>query len=166
MKKILTALLFIMVSHIGYSQAYDTTAPYKKDKHIPAFQILQTDSTWFKSTKLPKNKPVVIVYFSPECSHCQIEAEKIASHMEELKNAFFVMVSYHTPAEIKAFAEKYKLAGFSNVVFGRDTAYFLPSFFRVKFTPFIAVYNKKGELTKTYEMGVEAEELVKVVNGE
>jgi hypothetical protein len=47
---------------------------------------------------------------------------------------------------------------------GRDTEYYLPSFYRVQYTPFIAFYNKKGLLAKTFEMGAGAPALIKLLN--
>lgn len=165
MQKILLAfLLLFMTGNYVHAQAYDTTAPFRKHPELPIFKILQPDSTWFTDAQIPKHRPVVIVYFSPECGHCQVEAEDLAKHMAELNKAFFVMVSFHSPSDIGKFAEKYKLAGLDNVRFGRDTEYNLPSFYRVQYTPFIAVYNKDRILVKTFDMGAGAEKLSELIN--
>jgi thioredoxin-related protein len=164
MKKYVLLIAFSIGAFISQAQDYDTTAPYKKNPAIPSFKILQPDSTWFTDFDLPKNKMVIIMYFSPECGHCQLEAEDIVKHKEELKNAFFLLVSYHTPKEIGDFAHKYKLDKFPSLRMGRDTEYNLPSFFRVQYTPFLAVYNKKGLLVKTFEMGAGSDALIKLLN--
>jgi len=58
--------------------SFDTIPPYKKDKRLPAFQIQLVDSTLFSKAQLPKNKNyTVIVYFSPDCGHCQHEAKEL-----------------------------------------------------------------------------------------
>ncbi|BAV08622.1 AhpC/TSA family protein [Filimonas lacunae] len=166
MQKIILAFLLLFVSHsFVNAQAYDTTAQYKKHPGLPVFQILQSDSTWFTDAQLPKDRPIVIIYFSPECGHCQTEAEDLVKHMEQLKSAFFVMVSFHSPADIGKFAEKYKLANLDNVRLGRDVQYYLPTFYHVQYTPFIAVYDKKRQLLKTFEMGAGFEKLNPLING-
>jgi thiol-disulfide isomerase/thioredoxin len=162
-------LLLTTLPIIGFSQEnnYDTTAPYLKTKKIPDFSILDcritTDSIWINNNALPKNKSVVFIYFSPECSHCELETEEIKKHMDSLKNATFVFVSYHPIEKIKAFYNKYDLGKYSNVMMGRDLKYFIPSFFRVEFTPFVAVYTPQGNFLKAYKQGADMTELIGLV---
>lgn len=138
----------------------DTIPPYKKSLHIPAFRILQTDSTtWFTKEELPKSDYTIVVYFSPDCGHCQYEAKEFVKNMDSLKNTFMVWVSYKSISEIREFYHYYGLDQFSNLRMGRDPMYAVPSFYQVKFTPFIAVYNKRGMFVKAYESGVEMAEL-------
>jgi len=147
-----------------YAQSYDSTPPYQKDSLIPAFSILQTDSTWFNKEALPGNKPVVIIYFNPECGHCQLTAHEFDQKKNKLKNVFFIWVTYDTSfKEIKSFAAEYKLLDEKNIRIGRDPKYFVPSFYRVKFTPFMAVYGKNGKLVKTYETGTDPDTIVKLL---
>ncbi len=163
MKQLLVAaLLSITFCSTKAQVMYDTLPPYKKTNIIPAFKILQTDSTWFTKSELPKNRPIVIIYFSPDCGHCQLTAKELVKDMDKLKNIFFIMISYHTPDEIKKFAKDYKLNHFTNVKFGRDPAYFIPAFYRVKFTPFMAAYNKKGKLLQAWDQGTDPETLIKL----
>ena len=161
MKKLV--VLFIVVLKINSIQAqdYDTVPPYEKDSfHIPSFTVLQTDSVFINDKKIPKDKPVVIIYFSPECGHCQITADEFSKKMKEMKNIFFVWVSYYPLPEIKEFAKKFNLQQFNNIIIGRDPNYAIPSYFRVKFTPFMAVYNKEHHLIQTYQQGTEADTLI------
>lgn len=148
----------------------DNDAPYKKEPKIPAFNIQLGDSTWFTREMLPKTgyDYTYIIYFSPDCGHCQHEAKEIVKHMDSLSNAFFVFVGFKPLDEIQGFAAYYGLNAFKNVKVGRDPTYFVPSFYRVTRTPFIVCYNKKGLLDKVYDPETtdvpEAEELVQYVN--
>ncbi len=169
MKSIILLLLTTLPIN-GFSQEnnYDTIAPYLKTKKIPEFSVLnckstKTDSVWINNKTLPKEKPVVFIYFSPECSHCELETEEIKKHMDSLKNATFVFVSYHPIEKIKAFYDKYDLGKYSNVMMGRDLKYFIPSFFRVEFTPFVAVYAPQGNFLKAYKQGAVMTELIGLV---
>lgn len=164
MKQIVLAILSVIIlNSLEAQQVYDTTAPFRKTKTIPDFKILQTDSTWFTNKQIPANEPVVIVYFSPECGHCQLTAQDFVREMDKLKNVFFVWTSYHSVADIKQFAKEYKLDRYKNVVLGRDPNYFLPSFYRVKFTPFMAVYGKNGKLIETFDQGTGPDTIAKLV---
>ncbi|MEP6465802.1 MAG: thioredoxin domain-containing protein [Parafilimonas sp.] len=162
MKKILLFFFIVIATTYSvYAQDYDTNPAYQKDSlHIPAFTVLQTDSVYTNDKKIPNDKPVVIIYFSPECGHCQITADEFSKRMADMKDIYFVWVSYYPLPEIKTFAKKFNLQQFNNIIIGRDENYTIPTYFRVKFTPFMAVYNKEHHLIKTYDQGTEADTLI------
>ncbi|MEP6683681.1 MAG: thioredoxin domain-containing protein, partial [Parafilimonas sp.] len=144
MKKILLLILIAAQISLVHAQDYDTIPPYQKDSlHIPNFTVLKIDSVYANDRMIPKDKPVIIIYFSPECGHCQITADEFSKRMAEMKDFYFVWVSYYPLPEIKEFAKKFNLQQFTNIIIGRDENYTIPSYYRVKFTPFMAVYNKE-----------------------
>jgi thiol-disulfide isomerase/thioredoxin len=164
MKEILFLFFIALKISAAHAQDSDTIPPYEKDSlHIPAFTILQTDSSFINDKKIPNNKPVVIIYFSPECGHCQITADEFSKRMADMKDFYFVWVSYYPLPEIKEFAKKFNLQQFNNIIIGRDPNYTIPSYFRVKFTPFMAVYNKEHHLIQTYGQGTEADTLINLL---
>ncbi len=165
-------IAFLMLLFAGMAQAQtqtqeqadnDTMPPYKKTTRIPQFDILRPDSTWFTNKELPAGKPLVIIYFSPDCGHCQLTAQEFVKDMDKLKNTELLWVSYHTPQQIKEFSETYKLSGYDNVVVGRDPNYKIPAFYRVQFTPFMAVYDKKGIFLKAYQQGTDPATIAKLI---
>src|SRR3954451_14553073 len=165
MKKLLsmfTIILFVFAAH-AQTDNIDTVPPYQKTNKIPEFAILKTDSTWFTNKQLPDNKPTVIIYFSPDCGHCQMTAQEFVKDMDKLKNVELVWVSYHTPQQIEDFAEAYKLKQFSNVVLGRVPNYKIPVFYKIQFTPFMAVYDKKGNFLNAYPQGTNPDAIAKLI---
>ena len=187
MKKILLASLLLSINFFSFCQnkkptdikpipvvVKDSLPKYAKDKVIPGFKFLidvkkdeatgKLDSTWFANENLPNKRPIVIIYFSPECSHCHHEMKEIIKNMDSLKNAFFVLVSYHNLDSIKGFETKYNTRSFQNMVIGRDTKYFLPVYYDIKFTPFMAVYDTQKNFVKAYDMGANMHELIQLVN--
>ncbi len=166
MKKLIAMLmvLFVGAAHAQTSNENDTVPPYKKTTKIPEFAILQPDSTWFTNKQLPENKPLVIIYFSPDCGHCQMAAGEFVKGMDKLKGVELVWVSYHSPDQIKEFADAYKLSQYSNVVMGRDPNYKIPVFYKIQFTPFMAVYDKKGTFLQAYQQGTTPDTIAKLIN--
>ena len=161
MNYILTILFGILFTNNVQAQSND--APYLKDKKTPIFSIMSVKGKEVTEKKLPSNyKYTCFIIFSPDCSHCQTEAEDINQNMAKLKNMFFVWASYREMADIKKFAAKYKLNQHANVVVGQDPTFTLPSFFRPKMTPFVAIY-KNGRLLKVYEQGAKVSELVDII---
>lgn len=164
MKKIFFLIIIAIKINAVSAQDFDTIPPYQKDSlHIPAFTVLKTDSLYTSDKVIPKDKPVVIIYFSPECGHCQITADEFSKKMKDMRDIYFVWVSYYPLPEVKAFAKKFNLQQFTNLVIGRDENYAIPSYYRVKFTPFMAVYNKEHHLIQTYQQGTDADTLIKLL---
>ncbi len=64
--------------------------------------------------------------------------------------------------EMNAFAKKYQLTGLNNVVIGKDIYYLLPPFYDVKNLPFMAFYNKKGDLISVFEGGMAIEKVIEL----
>jgi len=168
MKKLLLLLFVAAKTILVHAQDdYDTIPPYQKDSlHLPKFTVLKTDSTYANDMKIPAGKPVVIVYFTPTCGHCQIAAEEFSKKMKDMRDIFFVWVSYSPLPEIKEFANKFSLQQFNNIIIGRDPNYAIPSYFRVKFTPYMAVYNKEQHLIETYGQGTEADTIIALLKNE
>jgi thiol-disulfide isomerase/thioredoxin len=143
----------------------DQGAPYTLDKHIPEFFIESVTGKPITKKDLPSNyKYTCIIIFSPDCSHCEHEASQLNENADKLKNVFFVWDSYREMDLIKKFATKYNLEGKPNVIIGRDPGFTIPSFFRPRMTPFVALY-KNGEFVKVWEQGVEPDELIKITQG-
>jgi cytochrome oxidase Cu insertion factor (SCO1/SenC/PrrC family) len=169
MKRI-SFLLFILLSALSLSAQTETSPPppYKNDPNIPAFIIQQPDSSWFSAEQLPKYEYTAIVYFSPSCGHCQITARDLVKNMDSLKNVFFVFVSYNPLNEIKEFYNYYGLNVFPNVRIGRDPKYFIPAFFRVEATPFVAVYDANRKLVQVFDPpnknAMEAADLIALIH--
>jgi len=143
----------------------DPNAPYMKDKHLPSFSITTVDGKELTNKDLPtKYKYTCIIIFSPDCSHCEHEAEELNKNADKFKNVLFIWDSYREMENIKKFATKYKLAGQPNVIIGRDPAFTIPTFFRPRMTPFVALYDK-GNFVKAWDQGVEPYELIKITQG-
>lgn len=164
MKQISILFFFVLSAAFTNAQTKDSLPPYLQDPVIiPPFTIQLTDSSTFSKKDLPKKKYIVITYFNPECGHCQDEATALAKNMSKFKNVFFVMAAYKDLDLIKEFSEDFGLNKFTNIRIGRDTQYFLPTFYAVKSTPFTAVYDRKGRFVKAFENGYSPEDLEKLV---
>jgi len=143
----------------------DASAPYLKDKNIPTFSLTSIDGKEITNKDLPsKYKYTCIIIFSPDCSHCELEAAEIDKNADKFKNVLFIWDSYREMDLIKKFAAKYNLAGKPNMIIGRDGMYTIPTFFRPKMTPFVALY-ENGIFVKVWEQGVEPSELIKIIQG-
>ncbi len=162
---VLFSILFF-VPQLLQAQNPTPEAPYKRFPDVPPVEILLTDSaTIFKKADLDKKKPVLLVFFSPDCDHCIHETEAILANIQSLKNVQIVMASVLELHRIKGFAQKYNLSAYPNITVGRDKNFFLPGFFDASSVPVIALYDKKHRLVDAKEGGYPIDKIISLIGG-
>ena len=165
MKNWLLIVVLSCVFSSTFAQVDSTTPPYKKFPTLPPLQILLGDSTTrYTKENLPAKKPALILLFSPDCSHCQHEAEELVAHKEEIKDLQIVMITFHPLWQMNEFVKKYKLDELSNLVVGKDIYLLMPAFYAIHNLPFLAMYDKKGNLIKVFEGTMEINQLMETFN--
>jgi thioredoxin-related protein len=161
MKTIFSLIIFLFAAIFSFAQKDSTyPPPYRQVPTIPPFTILQADSsTVFKKSDLP-NKPLLIILFDPNCDHCQHETEEIIAHIEDFKKIQIVMVTNADFADLRKFYNNYELFKYKNIVAGVELKYFLATFFAIRNLPYLAMYNKKGDLITTFEGNMKVEKIL------
>jgi len=174
MKKMCLLFILISVTFCSFSQAdsakksssYNqqenvTLPPYKRFPTVPPLKLLLLDSTsYFTKNDLKKNKPVLIIVFNPDCEHCKHETEELLKNIDSLKNVQIIMATMMPFDLMKSFYENYDLQRFQNITVGKDVQYTLPSFYQMHFMPYLAMYDKKGNLLATFEGAMKIEDLI------
>ena len=152
--RLLTVLLACFLFSFVHAQknADDSLEASLRKKGIPTFDLLKTDSSSHitKADILPKHK-TLIIFFSPDCSHCQHQTEDIIAGMDSLKDVQIVMATYQPFETMVAFNQKYEIEKYSNIKMGRDVSYFFPPFYKMKSLPHLALYNDKGVYITGFE---------------
>jgi len=143
MKKIALLLFLLGVGLHSFSQT-DTTAPYWKEKLLPAFSLLDKDSVAFTQNTLKEEKQIIIMLFNPECDHCQKQLELLLS-IPEVAQAELVLSSIETIEKNNVFYKKNHLENYPFVHLGKDYKYLFGKYFRPTTIPVLAFYNKKRE---------------------
>lgn len=160
MKKILLFLSLIVMSGC-------VNAQNSKIGHIPAYHILTTDSVMATPANLKKNMPVMIIYFSPDCGHCQKMMYELKPKMSQLKHIQVVMVTWSKDYDIRGireFSRDFGLKNYHNFTVGTEGyTMFVQKYFDVKTTPFIAVYDKNGHLSQTLTKAPKTTDILKAV---
>jgi thioredoxin-related protein len=160
MKSFLLFLIFIGIT-ASASAAVDSIPAHLKGLRIPDFKLLLVDSvTNFYTENLDPEKNTLIMMFSPDCDHCQHQTEDIIKNMDAFKNTQIVMNTILPFSQLKEFYETYQLHRFKNIIMGRDVLFFFSPYYRAQFTPYLALYNKKGELLYTNDGQVKIETLI------
>ncbi|NML20973.1 redoxin domain-containing protein [Pseudoflavitalea sp. G-6-1-2] len=136
--------------------------PYKRFPSVPPIQLQQLDSSMLTKDKL-KKQPLILMFFSPTCDHCQHQIEEMVKNMDKLSQYQIVLASYSPKEEMEDFYKDYKLANYSNIKMGRDIKYLLPPFYDIRNLPYLALYNKKGDLITTFEGNVKVAKLLEAL---
>jgi thiol-disulfide isomerase/thioredoxin len=131
---------------------------------IPPYKILTTNDQTVTPANLVKNKPVMIIYFAPDCPHCQKLINDIKPSMAKFKNIQVIMITFTDIRMVKTFENDYGLKAYPNFVLGTEGyTYTVQRFYKLQHTPFVAIYNKGGQLVQTFEKQPEASDLLTAI---
>ncbi len=96
MKKLLFFISLIIAA--GCTNAQNSspaaTPPFHIPSAIPPYHILTTDSVYVTPANLKKHMATMIIYFSPDCSHCQHMMYEMKPQMKAFKNVQIVMITF------------------------------------------------------------------------
>jgi thioredoxin-related protein len=155
--------LFILFSLVMLAAC--TQAQNKHDiTYIPPFKILKADSTSFTPANLKKDKPVMIIYFSPDCTHCQHLVYEMKPKMKEFADVQIVMITFtdfNRLIMLKNFIRDFNMAKYPNITIGTEgRTYVVQQFYQVATTPYIAIYDHKGKLVRAFDKAPTMDELI------
>ncbi|TWJ02272.1 thioredoxin-like protein [Mucilaginibacter frigoritolerans] len=160
MKKLL--FFFGLIIAAGCANAQSTNPPsYTPPATIPPYHILTTDSVYNTPANLKKNKAVMIIYFSPDCSHCQHLMYELKPKMDDFKNVQVVMITFAEPLKAsQVFYRDFDLKKYPNFTVGTEGyTYVVQRFYQVRTTPYIALYDKNHKLVKYFDKAPKADEI-------
>jgi thiol-disulfide isomerase/thioredoxin len=134
------------------------SATHSQSNKVPPFKMIQADGKVFLAGNLPLGKPIVIIYFSPECEDCQ---QLIKELLNRINSASIAMITYQPKDKVKQFVSEYQLDKYSNIFIGtEEDSYFVGKYYKVGQLPFMALYNKNGDLIKIYNKEISIEDLL------
>jgi thiol-disulfide isomerase/thioredoxin len=148
---ILVAAALSMNAQTGSAAAPE--APYLRFPNVPPFKILKVDSSsYFTKEDLKKHKYTMVMYFSPTCDHCKHQTQDILADSKEFDEVEIVMATNQPFNEMKEFYTYYRIADHPNIKLGRDEKYTFPPFYKnMSSLPYLALYDKKGNLITTFQ---------------
>lgn len=106
-------------------------------------------------------KPIVIIYFHPECEHCRYEAAEIGQHAGDFEKCQLIMV---TPDDslprIEAFCEQYQLGEVDNIEILTDKHNRFREVFGKTAIPSVFIYNSGGKLVRVFSGETKTEAII------
>ena len=109
----------------------------------------------------------MIIYFSPDCSHCQHLMKEMKPEMKKFGDTQIIMITYIQPAmlkEIRDFSHEFGLNRNPNIIIGTEGYTLLVQrYYQIAITPFIAIYNREGSFVKSFATPPDMSELVTTI---
>lgn len=124
----------------------ETTVAVRND--LPNIPITTLDGTQLTTRNL-KGK-TILVFFQPQCDHCQREADQISKNLEEFKEFNMYFISSDNIPALEKFSRDYNLAGNANIHFTRTEGdHILKNLGPIE-TPSLYIYTAQGQLVKAF----------------
>lgn len=105
----------------------------------------------------------MIVYFSPDCSHCQDEAHRLERRLADFTNVRLIMLSAGGKEATLAFARDYRLDQRPGVRFYLDSRHQFWGTFGIRAYPIILLYDREGRLTDLFKGAASPDKLLRAL---
>ncbi|MDQ6904010.1 MAG: redoxin domain-containing protein [Bacteroidota bacterium] len=133
---------------------------------LPSFKMKFTNGQLFSDKDLSPNKPTVLIYFSPDCGHCQILTTEVLKKINAFKKVQIIMVTFLPVNEVVAFERKYQTSRYPNIKVGIEIpALYFKNYYRLENTPFTALFDKHKKLVISYQKETPVDDLTKHLKG-
>lgn len=128
---------------------------------LPPFKMYRSDKTIFNAAELPKTKPVVLIYFDPDCDHCQKLMKELFQKIDAFKKTEIIMVTFKPVEEVAAFEKQHNTQKYPNLIVGTEgIGFYLRNYYGLTIMPFTALYDKKGNLNYSYRKETLVDDLI------
>lgn len=128
---------------------------------LPPFKMYRSDKTVFSAAELPKTKPIVLIYFDPDCEHCQKLMKELFLKIDAFKKAEIIMVTFKPVEEVAEFEKKNNTQKYHNIIVGTEgLGFYLRNYYGLMTMPFTALYDKKGNLNYSYRKDTQVDDLI------
>ncbi len=129
---------------------------------LPDFSFYDLNEEYIQFENISESD-LVIIYFHPECEHCQYEAIELFKHRDKFKDAQIIMVSPAPLKEVQEFNISYQLYRSDRIRVFWDQDYTFEDYFGSATFPTVLIYHQ-NKLQKKYKGEVKIEAILKYLN--
>lgn len=129
---------------------------------FPKFSMQLTNGKLFSTKDLSPGKPVIIIYFAPDCEHCQKLMNAFFKRVHDFKKAQVVMVTFKPMNEVNDFEKNYQTVKYPNIKVGIEVPiFFFRTYYNVENTPFTVLYDRRRKLVISYKKETPVDDLIR-----
>jgi len=168
-KRITNACAGCLFLLMGWTLFTAFTAPVTiktgmEGRPLPAFDMQLYDSlTHLNTADIPTGQPLIVIGFSPTCTHCQAETADIIKNIERFKNVRICFTTDFPLKEMQVYYRYYKLKQYPNIIMGRDSTSAFLNYFKATAVPYTAVYDPQKRLKRVMNGQAAAANLAKAI---
>src|SRR5437762_69933 len=101
-------------------------------KTIPPFRIQLTNGDSLFEKDVKKDIPLMVIYFSPTCEHCQEFTRNLLQKISSFGNTQILFISYLPLADIEKFEKDFSLNKYPSIKVGTEGyAFIIQRFYNV-----------------------------------
>jgi hypothetical protein len=167
MKKLLILITIILVAAILSFLIYTIFSKIEEKKQFNA-QIKSVPKSsifhWIGAKPGINNQKTIILFFHPECEHCQYEAKSIVSELNQFGSANIWWISSADKSSIQLFLKKYQLNTLPNQYFAHLPIELISTTFGSISVPHIFIYDENQHLLKEFKGETKIEALIKYLH--
>ncbi len=159
---ILSTMIFGL-SYFGYLAIQKKAEKKQIESAIQRLPVLsfytlnQTDFTYKNS----KDKSTLIIYFHPDCEHCQYEVKQLFLNKEQFHKTQILLISPASLTAIKQFNTDYQLDKIEPLKLLWDKDGKFDTYFGISTFPTVLIYDSNNKLRKRYKGEVKIEAILK-----
>ncbi len=132
-----------------------TSFTLSAQQKVPAFRMSLSNGKLFHASSLPQGKPIIVIYFSPECDHCHVLMKEWFKQAGNFRKASVAMITFLPLNSVALFEKEYNTKQHSNIITGTEgTTFFVRNYYKVLDLPFVALHDKNGNLVSTYSKDI------------
>src|ERR1700692_3203428 len=108
-----------------------TSCSSKEKENMPSIALRMIDSiTIFNTNQIQKGKLILMMYFSPDCEHCQSITQKIIENIDEFKNIQLYLITTDAFDRLIIYNYYYHIEKFKNLILAQDYHYDFYNFYK------------------------------------
>lgn len=128
---------------------------------LPAMVITLVDGGQVYAKDL--SGKTILIFFQPDCDHCQREATQIHDHIEAFKDYEMYFISTAALDQVKKFSEDYHLADRPSVHFAQTELDYIVNSIGSINLPSVFIFSTEGKLIRHFDGEVEIAKILEVL---
>lgn len=150
--------VFLIISTIKIE--HKRNAAKERIKTLPVFSLRTISDTMFRSDNITEG-PVLVLFFHPECEHCQYHIESLFNNKVFIQGVIILLISSSEKEGIIKFLKEHNLLDHPELIALIDEAYSFKDWFGTDLIPATFIYNKKLKLVRYFQGEVKPETIRK-----
>ncbi len=124
------------------------------------FAFIDMDDKPYTQQDLRKEQPTVMLFFNPDCDHCQSEADSMTKRAKDFQHVNVLWIAVADKPEMYSFDSTYHLT-FNAMTMLRDTGKKAGKLFGIKDVPSIILFDENKEVINKYAGTISADRILK-----